>query len=197
MESPPPGGYLDPRALHACRNEQGELVVRVSGVGPGARVTARGALSECGLYPTPDTRHPTTPGSEATYEGVRPVRAFPFTAPEEQIALIDAEDREIGMIRDLDELDPASREAILSELAVAYLVPRVTAIRSVRSRFGVTTWDLETDRGPRVAHVKERTDIRLLPDGRTMLIDVHGVQYEIPPRDELEERSRFWLDIES
>jgi hypothetical protein len=132
-----------------------------------------------------------------TSEGVRAVRAFPFTAPEEQIALIDAEDREIGMIRHLVDLDSQSREAILSELAMAYLVPRVTAIRSVRSRFGVTTWDLETDRGPRVAHVKERTDIRLLPDGRTMLTDVHGVQYEIPPRDEIEERSRYWLDMES
>jgi hypothetical protein len=167
-ERPPPGGYLDPRALRARRNERGELVV-----------------SLCSQS-----------GSEATYEVVRPVRAFPFTAPEEQIVLIDGEDREIGMIRDLGELDAASREAILAELSVAYLVPRVTTIRSVRSRFGVTTWDLETDRGPHVAHVKERTDIRLLPDGRTMLTDVHGVQYEIPPRDELDERSRFWLDFE-
>lgn len=159
--------YLDPRRLRAFRSERGELVVRIS------------------------------EGNEAIHVGVRPVRAFPFTAPGEQIALIDLEDQEIGMIRDLGELDEDSREALLSELTIAYLVPRVTGIRSVRSRFGVTTWDLETDRGPRVAHVKERSDIRLLPDGRTMLTDVHGVQYEIPPRDEIEERSRFWLDFES
>jgi Domain of unknown function (DUF1854) len=136
-------------------------------------------------------------GGVETIEGVRPVRAFPLTAPDLQIALLDAEDRELGVIRELKRLDRESREAIEAELEIAYLVARVQVIHSVRSRFGVTTWELETDRGPRTAHVKERSDIRPLPDGRIILTDVHGVQYEIPPPDELDERSRSWLMIES
>jgi hypothetical protein len=136
-------------------------------------------------------------GGVETVEGVRPVRAFPLTAPDRQIALLDAEDRELGVIRELKRLDRESRAAIEAELEIAYLVARVQVIHSVRSRFGVTTWELETDRGPRTAHVKERSDIRPLPDGRIILTDVHGIQFEIPPPAELDDRSRSWLAVEA
>jgi hypothetical protein len=139
----------------------------------------------------------TLAGGVQTVEGVRPVRAFPMTAPDRQIVLLDAEDRELGIIRELGALDRESQEAIKAELEVAYLVPRVQSIRSVLSRFGVTTWELETDRGLRTAHVKERSDIRPLPDGRIILTDVDGVKYEIPPVQDLDDRSRGWLQIEA
>jgi Domain of unknown function (DUF1854) len=136
-------------------------------------------------------------GGVETVEGVRPLRAFPLTAPDRQIVLIDADDNELGVIRELQALDRESRKELEAELEVVYLVPRVKNIRSVLSRFGLTTWELETDRGVRTAHVKERTDIRPLPDGRIMLTDVDGVKYEIPPVEELDERSRVWLEIEA
>ena len=136
-------------------------------------------------------------GGVETVEGVRPVRAFPLTAPDRQIVLLDAEDHELGVIRELTALDRESREAIEAELEVAYLVPRVQSIRMVISRFGVTTWDLETDRGTRTAHVKDRSDVRPLPDGRIILTDIDGVKYEIPPPEELDERTRMWLEIEA
>jgi Domain of unknown function (DUF1854) len=159
--------FLDPRLVRAWRNEWGKLVVCF-----------------------------THDGSQETVEGVRPVRSFPLTAPDRQIVLLEGEERELGIIRDLRALDRTSREAIGAELEIAYLVTRVQAIRSVRSRFGVTTWELETDRGSRTAHVKERSDIRPLSGGRIMLTDVDGVKYEIPPPEELDERSRSWLVIE-
>jgi hypothetical protein len=162
--------FLDPRGLRVRRNERGKLVV---------------ALTRA-------------PGQESeTAEGVRPVRAFPLSAPDRHIVLLDAEDSELGLIRELRTLDRESREAIEAELEIAYLVTRVEVIHWVRSRFGITTWELETDRGRRTAHVKERTDIRPLPDGRIMITDVDGVKYEIPPIDELDERSRSWLAIEA
>jgi hypothetical protein len=134
-------------------------------------------------------------GGVETVEDVRPVRAFPLTAPDRQIILLDPEDRELGVVRELGALDEESREVIEEELEIAYLVTRVRAIRFIQSRFGVTTWELETDRGLRTAHVKERSNIRPLPDGRIMLTDVDGVKYEIIP-DQLDERSRSWLEIE-
>jgi hypothetical protein len=160
--------FLDPAEVRVQRNERGKLVVTLR-----------------------------REGREEIWEGVRPVRSFPLTAPDRQIILIDAEDEELGIIRELRALDRESREAIESELEIAYLVTRVESIRGVRSRFGVTTWELDTDRGSRTAHVKERSDIRPLPDGRIILTDVDGVKYEIPPPGELDERSRSWLIIEA
>jgi hypothetical protein len=132
-----------------------------------------------------------------TIEGVRPLRAFPLSAPDQQIVLLDPDDHELGVIREMSALDPETREAIEAELEIAYLVTRVVGIHSVLSRFGITTWDLETDRGRRTAHVKERSDIRPMPDGRIVVTDVDGVKYEIPPVEELDERSRTWLEIEA
>jgi hypothetical protein len=160
--------FLEPGAVSARQNERGRLVVTLQ-----------------------------RDGREETLEGVRPVRAFPLTVPDRHIILIDAEDNELGIIRELRGLDRESQQAIEAELEIAYLVTRVQAIRFVRSRFGVTTWGLETDRGSRTAHVKERSDIRPLPDGRIILSDVDGIKYEIPPPDELDERSRGWLAVEA
>jgi hypothetical protein len=168
--TPPPTGdllFLDPRDVRAHRNERGKLVVTIR-----------------------------WPDDEETVEGVKPMRSFPLTAPDRQIVLIAPDDRELGIIRELRALDRPSREAIEGELEIAYLVTRVQEIRSVRARFGVTTWELATDRGSRTAHVKERSDIRPMPDGRIILTDVDGVKYEIPRPDELDERSRSWLIIE-
>jgi hypothetical protein len=177
-ESAPSGGeeqaasgdlrFLDAAAVRVRRNERGKLVVTLA-----------------------------RDGAEETLEGVRPVRSFPLTAPDRQIVLLGAEDQELGILRELQALDAESREALEAELEIAYLVTRVEEIRSVRSRFGVTSWELETDRGFRTAHVKERSDIRPLADGRIMLTDVDGVRYEIPPPAELDERSRSWLIIEA
>jgi Domain of unknown function (DUF1854) len=168
--TPAPGGdllFLDPRDVRARRNERGKLVVDIR-----------------------------WPDDEQRVEGVKPVRSFPLTAPDRQIVLLAPDDRELGIIRELRALDRASREVIEAELEIAYLVTRVKEIRLVRARFGVTTWELETDRGSRTAHVKERSDIRPMPDGRIILTDVDGVKYEIPRPEDLDERSRGWLIVE-
>jgi len=131
------------------------------------------------------------------HEGVRPVRAFPLTDPERHISLVDPEGTEVAVISDLKELDRESRELIESELEMAYFTPRVSAIRDVRSRFGITTWVLETDRGTRTAYVRDRSDIRTLTDGRIIITDVHGIKYEIGRIDEMDEKSRAFLEAES
>jgi hypothetical protein len=112
------------------------------------------------------------------------------------VSLMDPEGREIGVIRDVGELDAESRQVLLDELAMVYLSTRVLAIKSINSRWGVGTWELETDRGPRSAHLRDRGDVRALPDGRIILTDVHGVKYEIADPSALDEKSRSFIESE-
>jgi hypothetical protein len=130
------------------------------------------------------------------FEDVRPVCAFPLSAPDEHVSLMDSEGREIGVVRDVGQLDPESRRVLQEEREMVYLTTRVQAIRSATSRFGVGTWELETDRGPRTIHVRLRGDVRWLPGGRVVLTDLHGVKYEIPDVNALDERSRGFLETE-
>lgn len=131
------------------------------------------------------------------HENIRPVRSFPLTQPEKHIALLDPEGKQIAMIADLRELDRESRTVLERELEMMYFMPHVLAIRHVKSRHGVTTWMLETDHGERIAYVKDRGDIRTLPDGRIILTDVHGIKYEIGDPARLDERSQAFLESET
>jgi hypothetical protein len=138
----------------------------------------------------------TVAGGVDQFEDVRPIRAFPLSAPDRDVSLTDAEGREIGVIPDVNALDPESRQTLVEELDTVYLSTRVHAIKSVQSQYGVGTWELETDRGPRTAYLRDRGDVRALPDGRIILTDVHGVKYEIADPGALDERSRSFIEAE-
>jgi hypothetical protein len=133
-------------------------------------------------------------GFEERYGPVRALRCLPLTQPGKFISLEDDEGNEIGVIPDLAGLD--KEKAVEDDLELYYLKARVEAISKVEARNGVITWELVTNLGLRTVHVRDRQNIRSLRDGRTILTDIHEAKYEIPPFEELDERSRDWLEIE-
>lgn len=135
-------------------------------------------------------------GIEERSGPVRAVRCLPLTQPDRYISIQDDEGGEIGIIADLRDLEPESRRALERELEVQYLRARVTAIDRVENRNGLITWDLQTSLGPKTVHVRDRQHIRPLPDGRTVLMDIYGGRFEVPPGGQLDARSRHWLEIE-
>jgi len=135
-------------------------------------------------------------GIEERWGPVRALRSLPLTQPDRFISLQDEEGEEIGLLPDATALDAESRRALTRELEQYYLKARVRAIRRVEARNGVITWELDTDLGPRTVHVRDRQNIRSLADGRTILTDIYEAKYEVPPGDELDDRSRHWLEIE-
>jgi hypothetical protein len=136
-------------------------------------------------------------GIEERYGPVKAVRSLPLTQPDKFISLQDDEGNEIGIIQDLTLLEGESRRAVERDLELYYLKARVKAIHRVENRNGILAWDLETDLGTRTIYVRDRQHIRPLPGGRTILTDIHEAKYEIPPVDQLDEKSRHWLEIET
>jgi len=135
-------------------------------------------------------------GIEERYEPVRVVRTLPLTDPERYISFQDEEGEEIGIVEEIQSLDGDAQGLLREELELVYLKAEVTAIRKVDPRQGLISWDLDTSLGPRTIYIKDRSDIRPLGDGRIILTDVHGAKYQIPPVDQLDDRSRSWLEIE-
>ncbi|MDH7571165.1 MAG: DUF1854 domain-containing protein [Armatimonadota bacterium] len=131
------------------------------------------------------------------YEDIRVARAFPISAPDRNIAFQDAQGKQIAMIADMRRLDRESRRLLQQELEMVYFSTRILQVLDVRSRRGVTTWRLVTDRGTRTIYVKDRNDIRTLPDGRILMTDMHGIRYEVSNPEELDEESRRFLEAET
>ena len=127
-------------------------------------------------------------------EGVVPVRAFPITAPEHAIALVDQHGHELAWIEQLSDLPDELRAVIEAELATREFVPEILRIRSASSFVTPCTWQVETDRGGTSFILKGEEDIRRLTPAELLVTDSHGIYYLIRDRFALDNHSRKILD---
>lgn len=128
------------------------------------------------------------------HTGVLPVRAFALTAPDEGLAIVNAEGRELAWIDHLDNLAPATHALILEALAPRELTPVILRIRSVSSVVTPSTWEVATDRGDTRFVLKAEEDIRHLADGALLITSAQGLNLRIPDRAALDRGSRKLLD---
>jgi hypothetical protein len=135
-----------------------------------------------------------TEANGALREGVIPVRAFPITAPDRAIALIDQHGHELAWIEQLGDLPDELREIVGAELAAREFIPEIRRIRSVLSFVTPSTWQVETDRGETSFILKGEEDIRRLASPSLLIADSQGVQFLIRDRFSLDHHSRKILD---
>jgi hypothetical protein len=120
-------------------------------------------------------------GAERTYLLCQIARAFPLSEPDRYIGLRDAKDKDIGMLETLDGLDPQSRAIIEDELERRYFLPRVLKVNKAKKEYETVTFDVETDKGPRVYVVQNmRESSQEVAPGRVLITDRTGARFEIP-----------------
>lgn len=135
-----------------------------------------------------------TAADGTVHEAVVPVRAFPIGAPDDGIALVSGEGRELVWIDRLDTLPAATAALIREELESREFVPLVRRIRGVSSFACPSTWDVDTDRGDAQLVLKGEEDIRRLGRDKLLIADAHGIQYLIRDLTALDRGSRKILD---
>jgi hypothetical protein len=123
-----------------------------------------------------------------------PVRAFPISAPEEGVALVDPHGHELAWIDRLSELPDALRELVESELASREFMPVIERIIDASSFATPSTWTILTDRGETKLILKGEEDIRHLAAPALLITDNNGIQYLIRDRQALDAGSRKILD---
>jgi len=113
-------------------------------------------------------------------------RCFPLSASNTHIIVrvpdTEAERGcELGLIADVSQLGPASREAVERELRLHYFVPRIEKIHSIREEFGFLYWSVDTDRGHKEFVMRDSviSSVRRVSDGRWLIIDINQTRYEI------------------
>lgn len=123
-------------------------------------------------------------------EGLEPRRLFPVTGLLRYITLLDEEGNEKAVIRNVDDLIPESRDAVLSCLDEYYLIPKITKLLDSREKYGILKWKVETDRGIKEFDIRNRHhDIKTLYDGRVLVRDSDDNRYEIPDYNKLDKKS--------
>lgn len=127
-------------------------------------------------------------------ENVSPVRAFPIQSPNDGIALVQEDGKEVAWIDALHELSEPSRTLVSEELEGREFMPEVLRIVSVTSYATPCTWKVETDRGETEFVLKGEEDIRRIGSTSLLIADNHGIHFLIRDMFQVDKHSRKILD---
>ncbi len=128
------------------------------------------------------------------HDHVMAVRSFPVAAPEEGIAVVDVDGKELLWIPHLNQLTETVRAKILMAMTQREFMPQILKMNGVSSFVTPSTWDIETDRGPTTLLLKGEEDIRRLSGTVLLVTDGHGVQFLIRDLAQMDRHSRKLLD---
>jgi hypothetical protein len=127
------------------------------------------------------------------FESVVPVRAFPLSAPDRHISLIDGAGRELLSIEDPTQLADDDRRLLFEELQRREFIPVIEAIHAIAPRSDPSVWHVTTDRGEARFTVTNEDAVRRLHGGGALVVDAHGVRFRVESLDKLDEPSRNLL----
>ena len=129
-------------------------------------------------------------------DGVHVVRAFPFTAADGPIAIVDGYGNEIIWIHDLGLLSLEHQQFMKRLLETEEFLPRIHSIESV-SRGTPYRWSVVTDRGDTFFEQASSDGVAWHTDGSVTITDCDGICYLIPTVQHLDRRSRRLLERHS
>ncbi len=126
---------------------------------------------------------------------VKLIRTYPYSLTDEYICVHDLDDNEIGIIRDLKELDQNSKESAEKELENRYYCPTVTAVKSVKERMGHFYFQTVVDGKEKNFTVRDITrNMRFASDDTLLIFDMDGNRYIIPEFEKIESKSKRLLE---
>ena len=128
------------------------------------------------------------------HDHVMAVRSFPVAAPEEGIALVDVDGKELLWIPHLNLLADPVRSQIVKAINQREFMPQILKLYGVSGFVAPSTWDIETDRGRTSLLLKGEEDIRRLSASVLLVTDGHGVQFLIRDLAQMDRFSRKLLD---
>ena len=126
---------------------------------------------------------------------VKLTRAYPYAMPFSFIGVSDIEDREIGIIKELSELDEESGKLATAELSGRYFCPQITEITSIKERMGSFYFETKVGNREKSFTVKDISrNIRIQSDSCVLIFDVDGNRYEIPDFEKIHKKTRRLLE---
>ena len=123
-------------------------------------------------------------------------RQFPFELLWEFISVLDDDQNEIGIVRNVSLFEGDARAMLENELEKRYYSPIVRRISSMKERYGFSYWKVETDEGEMsfTLHDTFKSIIRVGAN-RVLLMDVNGNRFEIPDVRELDRKSYKKIEL--
>ena len=121
---------------------------------------------------------------------LEPRRLFPVSGLTKYISFLNSEGEEQFIIRDIEELDPESKKALLSALDEYYRIPQITRLVARSEKHKIWMWTVETDKGEYTFEIiNHLQSMKIFHDRRVIIKDANDNRYEIPDVYKLDKRS--------
>ncbi len=125
----------------------------------------------------------------------RPVtvnRCFPWSEPTRYVSLRD-EDEEVALVREVGELDAASRKALETALLEAGFTLEIEELFEIEEEIEIRSWRVRTRMGERSFQTPRDEWPREVPGGGLIIRDVSGDLFYIPDPERLNRASQRLL----
>ncbi len=128
-------------------------------------------------------------------ENLEPRRLFPLSNTDRYVTLLNSQEKEVALIRDIEDLDAVSRQALEDCFREYYMIPKISQIIDVRDKQGNLSFTVMTDRGEIKFRIRNRhSDIKSSSRTKRVIIrDSNDNRYEITNFTTLDSKSRRLL----
>lgn len=125
-----------------------------------------------------------------SFTDLEPRSLFPVSGPEKYVSLLNGNNEEIAVIRNINNLMPESKKVMSEVLYEYYLIPKITSVLDRSEKYGILKWKVETDRGIREIEITHRqSDVKVIYQRRVLIRDSNDNRYEIPDYNALDAKS--------
>jgi hypothetical protein len=139
----------------------------------------------------------TEDGEERTFERIFLHRAFPHELLWTYISVLGDNNKEIGLIYDIADFDEETTRLLKTELERKYYSPVVTAIHSLKERYGFSYWRVTVSDGRTLNFTMQdtfRNIVRTGEDG-AILLDVDGNRFVLESITALDRKSYRRIEL--
>jgi hypothetical protein len=137
---------------------------------------------------------------DAEYKHITLRRTMPIKQPNEFISVADQENKEIGILRSLDDLSVPQRVIVEKELDNRYYSPEVLEVLSVKDKLGYVYMEIRIKNKQGKEHVRNcavkdvSRNIRMMSETSLIIFDVDGNRYIVESLAKLGKQSIKRLD---
>jgi len=123
-------------------------------------------------------------------------RALPINKPMEYISVADQDNKEIGILKSVDELNGEQYDIVVNELDRRYYCPDILEVKSVKDKLGYVYMELvicvpgSDKKYTKNCAIKDvNKNIRMLSDDSLIIFDVDGNRFFIKSLSALDKNS--------
>lgn len=122
--------------------------------------------------------------------------SFPHTDRSIYISIRTGENKEIGMIKSLDQFPDDVVRLLEEQINIRYFAPEILEVVKITEEFGYSYWETETTSGYCRFTVRSGGgNLKFVTETRLLILDVDGNRFIIPDIDQLSSKEYRMVEM--